>query len=159
MPGEIDRYNMRRRGQHDRQHRGRATWAAWPAQVSTGDRGGRRAAARACTVDVRGQVDADAARCSAAWRIGLVVAVVVIFLLLTAYFQSLRLALTAVAAVPGGAVRASRWRCWLTGTTLNIQSFMGAIMAVGVAVANAILLVTFAERARRRRASRRRGRR
>jgi hypothetical protein len=37
----------------------------------------------------------------------------------------------------------------LTGTTLNIQSFMGAIMAVGVATANAILLVTFAERARR----------
>ena len=38
---------------------------------------------------------------------------------------------------------------WLTGTTLNIQSFIGAIMAVGVAVANAILLVTFAERHRR----------
>ena len=37
---------------------------------------------------------------------------------------------------------------WLTQTTLNIQSFMGAIMAVGVAVANAILLVTFAERTR-----------
>src|SRR6266700_1041955 len=37
---------------------------------------------------------------------------------------------------------------WLTGTTLNIQSFMGAIMAIGVAVANAILLVTFAERTR-----------
>ncbi|MCC6415981.1 MAG: efflux RND transporter permease subunit, partial [Opitutaceae bacterium] len=37
---------------------------------------------------------------------------------------------------------------WLTGTTLNIQSGMGAIMAVGVAVANAILLVTFAEKAR-----------
>ena len=37
---------------------------------------------------------------------------------------------------------------WLTGTTLNIQSFMGAIMAIGVAVANAILLVTFAEQAR-----------
>jgi multidrug efflux pump subunit AcrB len=36
-----------------------------------------------------------------------------------------------------------------TSTTLNIQSFMGAIMAVGVATANAILLVTFAERARR----------
>jgi multidrug efflux pump subunit AcrB len=38
---------------------------------------------------------------------------------------------------------------FLTGTTLNIQSFMGTIMAVGVAVANAILLVTFAERGRR----------
>jgi multidrug efflux pump subunit AcrB len=38
---------------------------------------------------------------------------------------------------------------WLTGTTLNIQSFMGAIMAIGIAVANAILLVSFAERSRR----------
>jgi len=37
---------------------------------------------------------------------------------------------------------------WLTLTTLNIQSFMGVIMATGVAVANAILLVTFAERSR-----------
>src|SRR5439155_7473750 len=37
---------------------------------------------------------------------------------------------------------------WLTGTTLNVQSFVGAIMAIGVAVANAILLVTFAERSR-----------
>jgi len=37
---------------------------------------------------------------------------------------------------------------WLTATTLNIQSFIGAIMAVGVAVSNAILLVTFAERER-----------
>ena len=36
-----------------------------------------------------------------------------------------------------------------TSTTLNVQSFMGAIMAIGVAVANAILLVTFAEEARR----------
>ena len=38
---------------------------------------------------------------------------------------------------------------WLTRTTLNIQSFIGAIMAVGVAMANAILLVTFAEGRRR----------
>jgi multidrug efflux pump subunit AcrB len=79
---------------------------------------------------------------------GLCVAVMVIFLLLTAYFQSVRLALVAVATVPAvvcGVVLA----LLLTGTTLNIQSFMGAIMAVGVAVANAILLVTFAERSRR----------
>jgi multidrug efflux pump subunit AcrB len=79
---------------------------------------------------------------------GLLAAVAVIFLLLTAYFQSPRLALTAVAAVPAvlcGVVVA----LLVTGTTLNIQSFMGAIMAVGVAVANAILLVTFAERYRK----------
>ena len=37
----------------------------------------------------------------------------------------------------------------VTGTTLNVQSFMGAIMAIGISVANAILLVTFAENARR----------
>jgi multidrug efflux pump subunit AcrB len=36
----------------------------------------------------------------------------------------------------------------LTGTTLNVQSFMGSIMAIGIAVANSILLVTFAERSR-----------
>ena len=36
----------------------------------------------------------------------------------------------------------------ITGTTLNVQSFMGAIMAIGISVANAILLVTFAEHAR-----------
>jgi multidrug efflux pump subunit AcrB len=36
-----------------------------------------------------------------------------------------------------------------TGTTLNVQSFMGAIMAIGISVANSILLVTFSERARR----------
>jgi multidrug efflux pump subunit AcrB len=37
---------------------------------------------------------------------------------------------------------------WLTGTTLNIQSYMGTIMATGIAVANSILLVTFSERER-----------
>src|SRR5205814_5756064 len=79
--------------------------------------------------------------------IGLAVAVVVIALLLMAYFQSARLALVAVAPVP--AVLAGVVVMLLaTGTTLNLQSFMGAIMAVGVATANAILLVTFAERAR-----------
>ena len=78
---------------------------------------------------------------------GLLVAGVVIFLLLTAYFQSPRLALVAVAPVP--AVLAGVFvALLLTRTTLNLQSFMGAVMAVGVATANAILLVAFAERAR-----------
>jgi multidrug efflux pump subunit AcrB len=78
---------------------------------------------------------------------GLLLAVVIIFLLLAANFQSLALAGVVISTTPAalaGVVLALR----LTGTTLNIQSYMGAIMAVGVAVANAILLVTFAERAR-----------
>ena len=73
---------------------------------------------------------------------------VVILLLLTANFQSVRLALVVLSTAPAvvaGVVLALR----LTGTTVNLQSFMGTIMAVGVAVANAILLVTFAERHRR----------
>jgi multidrug efflux pump subunit AcrB len=79
---------------------------------------------------------------------GLMLAVVAIFLLLAAYFQSLRLALVVVLTTPA-VVAGVAVALLLTDTTLNLQSFMGAIMAVGVAMANAILLVTFAERARR----------
>ena len=80
-------------------------------------------------------------------RIGLLLAVVVIFLLLCANFQSMRLALAIVLTVP--AVLCGVLLMLLaTHTTLNIQSFMGAIMAIGIAVANSILLITFAERFR-----------
>ena len=81
------------------------------------------------------------------FRSGLIIAIVVIFLMLAANFQSLRLSLAVVSTVPAvlaGVVLV----LWVTRTTLNIQSAMGAIMAIGVAVANAILLVTFAERGR-----------
>jgi multidrug efflux pump subunit AcrB len=78
---------------------------------------------------------------------GLLLAVVIIFLLLMANFESVKLALIVVSTVPA-VIAGVALSLWLTHTTLNIQSFMGAIMAIGVAVANAILLVTFAERAR-----------
>jgi multidrug efflux pump subunit AcrB len=80
-------------------------------------------------------------------RIGLMLAVAAIFLLLAANFQSMWLAVAIVLTVPAvlcGVVL----MLLATHTTLNIQSFMGAIMAVGIAVANSILLVTFAERSR-----------
>ena len=102
---------------------------------------------RGATVSVRGQVAAMGETFTNI-SAGLAVAIVVIFLLLAANFQSLRLAFVVVSTVPavlaGVVVMLA-----LTGTTLNVQSFMGAIMATGVAVANAILLVTFAEHARR----------
>jgi len=78
---------------------------------------------------------------------GLLLAVVIIFLLLMANFESVKLALIVVSTVPA-VIAGVALSLWLTHTTLNIQSFMGAIMAIGVAVANAILLVTFAERSR-----------
>ena len=80
-------------------------------------------------------------------RTGLGLAIVVIFLLLAANFQSLRLSFLVISTAPA-VVAGVALMLWLTGTTLNIQSFMGSIMAVGVAVSNAILLVTFAERSR-----------
>ena len=80
-------------------------------------------------------------------RTGLILAVVVIFLLLAANFQSFKLSFIVVSTVPA-VIAGVALILWVTGTTLNIQSFMGAIMAIGVAVANAILLVTFAERSR-----------
>jgi multidrug efflux pump subunit AcrB len=80
--------------------------------------------------------------------IGLALAVVIILLLLTANFQSLRLALIVISSTPAVLVGAILMLL-LTGTTLNLESFMGTIMAMGVAVANAILLVTFAEQNRR----------
>ena len=101
---------------------------------------------RGATVTLRGQVGAmdETFRNISA---GLAVAVVVIFLLLAANFQSLRLALVVVSTVPA-VLAGVAVALLVTGTTLNVQSFMGAIMAIGVAVANAILLVTFAEQGR-----------
>jgi multidrug efflux pump subunit AcrB len=80
--------------------------------------------------------------------IGLLLAIAVVFLLLIANFQSVALALVVVSTAPAVVV-GSILMLLLTGTTLNVQSFMGAIMAVGIAVANSILLVSFAEISRR----------
>ncbi|MCE9561819.1 MAG: efflux RND transporter permease subunit [Planctomycetes bacterium] len=144
MSGEIDRYNMRRvvsmtgniqgtdLGDVARQV-SKAVEAAGPPPQGV-------------NVDVRGQLT-PLNELFRGLGFGLIVAVVVIALMLLAYFQSFRLALVAVASVP--AVLAGVVVMLLaTSTTLNLQSFMGAITAVGVATANAILLVTFAERAR-----------
>jgi len=79
--------------------------------------------------------------------VGLLLAVVVIFLMLAANFQSLRLSLAAVSTAPA-VISGVVLVLLVTGTTLNVQSFIGAIMAIGVAMANAILLLTFAERQR-----------
>jgi multidrug efflux pump subunit AcrB len=71
-----------------------------------------------------------------------------IFLLLAANFQSFRLAIAVISTIPAVLVGVLVM-LEATGTTLNVQSFMGAIMAMGIAVANSILLVTFAEFSRR----------
>lgn len=78
---------------------------------------------------------------------GLGLAVGVIFLMLTGYFQSLRVAAIVLSTLPAIA-SGVLLMLFLTHTTINVESFMGAIMAIGVGVSNAILLVVFAEKSR-----------
>lgn len=79
---------------------------------------------------------------------GLLVAVVVIFLMLAANFQSFRVSLVILTTVPA-VVLGALLLLLATGSTLNLQSYMGIIMSVGVSIANAVLLVTNAEQLRR----------
>jgi multidrug efflux pump subunit AcrB len=144
MPGLIERYNGQRvvsltanvhaitLGQAARELN------AAVARVGTPPRG--------VSVRLRGQIP-PLERTISGLQTGLLLAILVIFLLLAANFQSIRLALTVILTIPA-ALCGVLLMLALTVTTLNVQSFMGAIMAVGIAVANSILLVSFAERYR-----------
>ena len=144
MPGLIERYN----GQHV------VSLTANLHDIALGKAGPRISqvvaqagtAPKGVTVKMRGQIP-SLEETITGLRTGLLLAIAVIFLLLAAYFQSLALALTVILTIPAvlcGVV----FMLLLTGTTLNVQSFTGAIMATGIAVANSILLITFAERFR-----------
>ncbi|MDZ4833336.1 MAG: efflux RND transporter permease subunit [Candidatus Melainabacteria bacterium] len=141
MVGEYDRYNMRR-------------MISVTANISGDDLGkaarnvdaviaGLGKPSRGMAVDIRGQVPILKNTISGLTN-GLFLAIVAILLMLVAYFQRIKLAITVVSVIPGilaGAVLAIK----LTDITLNIQSFMGTIMAVGIGIANAILIVSFSE--------------
>jgi multidrug efflux pump subunit AcrB len=78
---------------------------------------------------------------------GLIVAIVVIFLMLAANFQSFKVSLVILATIPA-VILGSLIMLKLTGSTLNLQSYMGIIMSVGVSIANSVLLITNAEHLR-----------
>jgi multidrug efflux pump subunit AcrB len=147
--GLVERYNMQRVVSLTANIHGKAL-----GQVVDSLRGAIARAGtppRGSTVAIRGQIPALDQTISGL-RIGLGLAIVAIFLLLAANFQSFRLALAVVSTIPAVLVGVLVVLL-VTGTTLNVQSFMGAIMAIGIAVANSILLVTFAEFSRRSGAS------
>jgi len=145
MPGQFDRYNMKRQvtitaNIHD------AALGAVARQVQAAiERSGKPP--EGAKVDIRGQI-VPLNEMMSGLAVGLAVAILVVFLVLTANFQSLRLALATVSTVPA-VIAGVLLMLLVTGTTLNIQSFVGSIMAIGVAMANAILLITFAENSRR----------
>jgi multidrug efflux pump subunit AcrB len=140
-PGEIDHYNSQRT-------------IHVTANIASSDLG--KAAAdveraiaalgpppKGATVTLHGQAE-QMRTTLASLREGLGLAVIVVLLMLAANFQSVReplVVLMTTPAVLAGVVLA----LWITGTTLNVQSLMGAIMAIGVSVANSVLLVTFAK--------------
>ncbi len=78
---------------------------------------------------------------------GLVLAIVLVYLLMVANFQSWLEPFIIMMAVPG-ALAGVLWMLAITHTTINVESLMGAIMAVGVGVANGNLLITFANELR-----------
>ncbi len=138
-PGEIDRSAMQR-------------YLSITANVEGNDLGGAAkdiqqaiAAAgdppRGVRVNIRGQI-APMSEMFNSLTIGLALSVLVIQVLLTGYFQSFRLALVSVGGVPGVILGVATILV-MTGTSLNIESFMGAIMCIGVSVSNSVLLSTF----------------
>jgi multidrug efflux pump subunit AcrB len=106
---------------------------------------------RGTAVQVRGQI-APMHDTLTNLAIGLGLAVLVIFLLLAANYESLRLGFVVLTTAPA-TISGVILMLMVTHTTLNIESYMGAIMALGVGTANAILLVTFADQHRRSGAS------
>ncbi len=82
-------------------------------------------------------------------QLGLLVAIFVIFLMLAANFQSFKVSLVILATIPA-VVLGALLLLTITGSTLNLQSYMGIIMSVGVSIANAVLLITNAEQLRKK---------
>jgi multidrug efflux pump subunit AcrB len=97
---------------------------------------------RGTTFALRGQIETMR---SSFFRLGLgmVFAVVLVYLLMTVNFQSWLDPFIILMALPG-ALAGILWMLFVTGTTLSVPSLMGAIMCIGVATANSILMVTFA---------------
>lgn len=146
VPGEYDRIGPRRiitvSANIAHKDLGSASRAVQQAIKNAGD------PPKGSSVELRGMAQLlDETLTSLQFGLGL--AVVVIFLLLAANYQSFKLAGVVLVSIPA-VLAGSLTLLLVTGQTLNLQSYMGIIMSVGVSVANALLLVTNAESLRLR---------
>ncbi|MBF9144422.1 efflux RND transporter permease subunit [Hymenobacter properus] len=144
MPGEIDRQGPYRLVSITANVQGRDLGTAAKAVRQAIKQAGEPP--RGVVVNLVGQPQLLADTMSSL-QTGLGMAIVVIFLLLAANFQSFRLSLVVLSVVPA-VVAGSLLMLLACGATLNLQSYMGMIMSVGVSVANAILLITSADHLR-----------
>lgn len=101
---------------------------------------------RGLTIELRGMSQTLTATLDSL-QSGLIVAILVIFLMLAANFQSFKMSLVVLSTVPA-VLFGSLFLVKITGATLNLQSYMGMIMSVGVSISNAVLLITNAEELR-----------
>lgn len=144
-PGIVERNNMQRVVSITANLHGVALGEA-ARQISAAiERAGE--APRGSKVVLRGQIP-PFEETTSSLTFGVVLSLITIFLLLSAYFQSPRLGLAILSTTPG-VLAGVTLMLLTTGTTLNVQSFLGTIMATGIAAANAILLCSFAEYERR----------
>ena len=97
---------------------------------------------RGTFLNVRGQVQ-SMNKSFAGIGTGILFAIVLVYFVMVVNFQSWTDPFIIIMALPG-ALCGIIWMLFITGTTLNVPSLMGAIMAIGVATANSILVVTFA---------------
>jgi multidrug efflux pump subunit AcrB len=143
-PSEADHYNIQR-------------VVDVMVSPSTQDLGGAQAAIQKRLEDLKlppdvsiaylGSVAAMHASFSS-FGLGLSLAVVLLYLVMVAQFRSFLDPFIIMFAVPMGLIGVI-WTLWATNTTLNIESFMGIIVMVGIVVSNSILLVDFANQRRR----------
>ncbi len=80
--------------------------------------------------------------------LGLIMSVVLLFLVITAQFQSFLDPVLILLALPPG-ITGVLLTLWFTGTTLNVMSLMGIVMMVGISVSDSILIVEFTKQLRR----------
>src|SRR5262249_61526479 len=127
MAGEYDRYNQQRMVTLTANIAGKDLGSVANEVNAAIARAGE--VPRGVTVNVRGQVPPMNQTLSGL-QLGLLLAVAVIFLLLVANFQSVRVSLVILSTIPA-VVTGVALALWVTSTTLNVQSFMGAIMPIG----------------------------
>lgn len=99
-------------------------------------------APKGVTVTLRGQYQTMRTAFTGLF-LGLIGAIVLIYLLIVVNFQSWLDPFVIITALPG-AIAGIVWMLFLTGTTLSVPALTGAIMCMGVATANSILVVSFA---------------
>ncbi len=139
VPGEVDRTSMQRYlsviANVEGEDLGRASQRIEQAVAAAG------VPPRGVRVQIRGQI-APMEEMFKTLAVGMALAVAVILVMLTGYFQSFRMGLVSIGAVPG-VVCGVVMILLVSDTTLNIESFMGSVMCIGVSVANSVMLTTF----------------